>query len=327
MTPEDQNDILSEARAVLRLESEAVLALCDRLGEEFARAVELMVSAPGRVIVTGMGKSGAVARKGAATLASTGTPAFYLHPAEGVHGDLGMVTRQDVVLALSYSGETDEVSAILPVLKRLGVILIAITGNPKSTLGSNADLVLDVSVEREACPHNLAPTTSTTAMLALLDALALSAMRLRRFTREEYAFFHPAGSLGRRLLLRVCDLMRTGERIALCGPDTLVRDALFAITRAQSGTAFGVDAEGRFLGLLSDGDIRRLLLKDEGALKLQVANVLNRGSRSITPDRLVTEALALMEQPPACAELPVLDEEGRPIGVLNLKDITKAGIF
>ena len=327
MRTEEQDQILAEARTVLRLEAEAIAALSDRLGEEFARAVDLVVASGGRVVVTGIGKSGAVARKSAATLASTGTPALYLHPAEGVHGDLGMVTRQDVVIALSYSGETDEISAILPVLKRLGVPLLAVTGNRASTLATNADAVLDVRVEREACPLHLAPTSSTTAMLALMDALAVCAMRLRRFTREDYAFFHPAGSLGRRLLLRVSDLMRTGDRVAVCGPGTVVRDALFAITKAQSGSAFGVDAEGLFLGLLSDGDIRRLLLKDEGALRLSVPDVLNRTPRTITPDRLVTEALSLMEQPPACAELPVLDETGRPAGVLNLKDITRAGIL
>lgn len=327
MQPQDPAEIIEEACRVLRLEADAVRSLADRVGDPFVRAVELLLRVEGRVIVTGMGKSGAVGRKAAATLASTGTPAFYLHPAEGVHGDLGMVTARDVVIALSYSGETDEVSAILPVLKRMGVTLIAVTGNPGSTLASNSDVVLDVSVEREACPHNLAPTTSTTAMLALMDALALSAMRVRRFTSEDYAFLHPAGSLGRRLLLRVCDLMRTGDRLALCATGATVREALFAITKAQSGSVFAVDDAGRFAGLLSDGDIRRLLLRDEGALRLPLEEALNRSPRTIAPDRLVTEALSVMEQPPSCAELPVLDAERRPIGVLNLKDITRAGIL
>jgi arabinose-5-phosphate isomerase len=324
---EQQSEVIGEARSVLRAEAEAVSNLVERLGDPFLKAVDLIFSSQGRVIVTGMGKSGAIARKTASTLASTGTPAFHLHPGEGVHGDLGMVTAGDVVIALSYSGETDEVSALLPVLKRMNVSLIAVTGNKASTLAQYADTVLDVSVEREACPHNLAPTTSTTAMLALMDALSLCIMRLRRFTREDYAFLHPAGSLGRRLLLRVSDLMRTGDRVAVCGPDATVRDGLFAITKAQSGCAFGVDPQGQFVGLLSDGDIRRLWLRNERALQLLLADVLNSSPRTVNPDLLVTEALAVMEQEPPIAELPVLDAERRPIGVLNLKDITRAGIL
>jgi arabinose-5-phosphate isomerase len=323
-----QHDELLEAGLqVLRLEAEAVLALAARLGREFTDAAELLLACEGRVVVTGIGKSGAVARKGAATLASTGTPAFYLHPAEGVHGDLGMVTGRDVVIALSYSGETDEILAILPALKRLGVRLVAVTGNLRSTLAENSEITLDVSVDREACPLNLAPTTSTTVMLALMDGLAVAAMQARRFSREDYAVFHPAGSLGRRLLLRVSDLMRTGDRMALCAPDASVRDALFTITRAQSGCVFAVDPEGLFAGLLTDGDIRRLLLREADALAHPIAGSLNARPRSIGPDRLVTEALQIMEQHPPCGELPVLDESGRPVGVLNLKDVIRAGIF
>lgn len=323
----DREELLAAARDVLMLEADAIRAAGARLGDPFVRAVELLVAVRGRVVVTGMGKSGAVARKSAATLASTGTPAFYLHPAEGVHGDLGMVTGSDAVVALSYSGETDEILAILPVLKRIGVSLIAVTGSLTSTLAENADVALDASVEREACPLNLAPTTSTTTMLALMDALAISAMRVRQFGREDFALLHPAGSLGRRLLLRVRDLMRKGDRVALCPPDATVRDALFAITRAQSGSVFAVDEAGRFLGLLSDGDIRRLLLRDEHALARPIVDAINREPRATSPDRLVTEALQLMEQTPPCGELPVLDGETRPVGVLNLKDIARAGIF
>jgi arabinose-5-phosphate isomerase len=323
----DQQQVLATAREVLRLEADAITALAERLNGSFERAVDLCVSTSGRVVVTGMGKSGAVARKTAATLASTGTPAFYLHPAEGVHGDLGMVTPADVVVALSYSGETDEILAILPTLKRLGVKLIAVTGNLRSTLAEHADLSLDVCVEREACPLNLAPTTSTTAMLALMDALAISVMRVRSFTHEEFALFHPAGALGRRLLLRVRDLMRTGERMALCSPEATIHDALFSITRAQSGSVFVVDGDGRFLGLITDGDIRRLLLRDTHALERHVSECLNQAPRRTDPDRLVTEALQLMEQAPPCGELPVLDEDGHPVGVLNLKDVARAGIF
>jgi len=322
-----RQEVLAAGGEVLRLEAQAVAALAERLDDRFVEAVERVVSTQGRVIVTGMGKSGAVARKSAATLASTGSPAFYLHPAEGVHGDLGMVTPADVVIALSYSGETDEILAILPVLKRLGVTLVALTGNLGSTLAETADVALDVSVEREACPLNLAPTTSTTAMLALMDALAIAAMRVRQFSSEDFALYHPAGSLGRRLLLRVRDLMRTGERMALCRPDATVRDALFAITRAQTGSVFAVDDEGRFVGLLSDGDIRRLLLRHDHALAEPVAGALNQTARSTAPDRLVSEATHLMEQHPPCGELPVLDADGRPVGVLSLKDIARAGVF
>jgi arabinose-5-phosphate isomerase len=289
--------------------------------------VGLILAARGRVVVTGIGKAGAIARKTAATLASTGTPALFLHPAEGVHGDLGMVTAGDVVVVLSYSGETDEILAILPVLKRLGVPLIAVTGNAKSTLAENSDVLLDVRVEREVCPLNLAPTTSTTAMLALMDALAVAVMHARRFTPEDFALFHPAGSLGRRLLLRVRDLMRTGDQMAVCSPEATVRDALFAITRAQSGGVFAVDADRRFLGLVSDGDIRRLLLRDRDALERPIRDVMNTGPRTIGPERLVAEAMPLMERHPPCAELPVLDPDGVPLGVLNLKDIARAGIF
>jgi arabinose-5-phosphate isomerase len=320
-------EVLEAGRQVLELEAAALRALAARLGSEFARVVDRLLCCEGRVVTTGIGKSGAIARKGAATLASTGTPALYLHPAEGVHGDLGMVTGQDVVVALSYSGETDEVLAMLPALKRLGVPLVAITGKIGSTLATAADLVLDVAVEREACPLNLAPTTSTTAMLGLLDALAVAVMGARRFSRENYALFHPAGSLGRRLLLRVRDLMRVGERMACCAPEATLRDALFAITRAQGGCVFAVDSAGKFVGLLTDGDIRRLLLADESALRRPVAEVLNRGPRTIGPERLVSEALAVMERHPPCGELPVLDADRRAVGVLNLKDIARAGIF
>ena len=327
MNEADRNEIVAAARQVLRLEADAVRTLADRLGDPFVRAVELVVSTTGRVVVTGIGKSGAIARKSAATLASTGTPAFYLHPAEGVHGDLGMVTAADVVITLSYSGETDEILAILPALKRLGVALIALSGNQQSTLAQNADVPLDVSVQREACPLDLAPTTSTTAMLALMDALAVAAMGVRRFTREDYALFHPAGSLGRRLLLRVGDLMRSGDRMAVCPPDASIRDALFAITRAQSGSVCVVDTSGRFAGLLSDGDIRRLLLRDEQALYTRLGDSANRSPRTTSPDRLVTEALQIMQEPPPCGELPVLGVGGEPVGVLNLKDIARSGIF
>ena len=322
----DDRELLGLARDVLRMEAEAVAALADRVGEPFTRACRLVLECRGRVVVTGIGKSGMIARKIAATLASTGTPALFLHPAEGVHGDLGMVAAGDVVLALSYSGESEELIAILPVLKRLALGLIALTGSPRSTLAQHSEVVLDVSVSGEACPHNLAPTSSTTAALALGDALALAVMRARRFTPEQFALFHPAGALGRRLLLRVSDVMRTGDGIARVAPEATVHDALFAITRALAGAALVLDTEGRFLGLLTDGDIRRLLLADETVLRRPIGEVMRASARRIAPDRLVTEALHEMETDPPISEMPVLDAEQRLVGYLHLKDIVKAGI-
>ncbi len=325
--PLPDQELLTTGAEVLRLEAEGVAALAERLDDSFVQACRLVLDCRARVVVTGMGKSGAIARKAAATLASTGTPALFLHPAEGVHGDLGMVTNQDLVIALSYSGESDEIVAILPVLKRLAVKLIALTGRPASTLGEAADVVLDVAVPREACPLNLAPTASTTATLALLDALAVAVMKQRRFTAADFAIFHPAGALGRRLLLRVGDLMRTGDRVARVSPGVVVKDALFAITRAQAGCALVVNADDTLLGLLSDGDIRRLLIQDEAHLRSAVEAVMNAVPRHTSSDRLVTEALAAMEQHPPFAEMPVLDENGRLVGVLNLKDILHAGLL
>src|SRR5205809_2503270 len=322
----DDRELLGLAREVLRMEAEAVAALADRVGEAFVQACRLVLDCRGRVVVTGIGKSGMIARKIAATLASTGTPALFLHPAEGVHGDLGMVAAGDVVLALSYSGESEELIAILPVLKRLALGLIALTGSPRSTLAQHSEVVLDVSVSGEACPHNLAPTSSTTAALALGDALALAVMRARRFTPEQFAMFHPAGALGRRLLLRVSDVMRTGDGIARVAPEATVHDALFAITRALAGAALVLDTEGRFLGLLTDGDIRRLLLADETVLRRPIGEVMRASARRIAPDRLVTEALHEMETDPPISEMPVLDAEQRLVGYLHLKDIVKAGI-
>jgi arabinose-5-phosphate isomerase len=322
----DDRELIALARDVLRMEAEAVAALADRVGEPFARACHILLECRGRVVVTGMGKSGMIARKIAATLASTGTPALFLHPAEGVHGDLGMVAAGDVVLALSHSGESDEILAILPALKRLAIRLVALTGSVRSTLAQHSEVALDVSVAREACPHNLAPTSSTTAALALGDALALAVMRTRRFTPEQFALFHPAGALGRRLLMRVDDLMRTGDSIARVSPETSVHDALFAITRALAGAALVLDAEERLLGLLTDGDIRRLLLADEGVLRRPIGEVMRPSARWIAPDRLITESLHEMERDPPISEMPVLDQERRVVGYLHLKDIVRAGI-
>jgi arabinose-5-phosphate isomerase len=322
------------ARGFLRAEAEAVLEMAERLGPSFDSAVQLLLDCPGKVIVTGMGKAGHVGHKVAATLSSTGTPSIFLHPAEGVHGDLGVVTSSDVVVALSNSGETEEVLRILPAFKRVGAPLIAMTGNPESTLARAAAAVLDTSAAEEACPHNLAPTSTTTCMLALGDALALSVMEARGFTPEDYALFHPAGALGRRLLLRVGDVMRTGESLAVVPEPTTLRDAMFAITRAKAGAACVVDPDGRMVGLLTDGDIRRQILQDEANLHKPVTSAMTRNPHTVTPDMLAAEGLHLFETRQTVVEgtarrvgdIPVVDGEGRPVGMLMLKDLLQAGL-
>jgi arabinose-5-phosphate isomerase len=272
-----------------------------------------------------MGKSGAVGRKIAATLSSTGTPALFLHPAEGVHGDLGAITPNDVVLALSYSGETEELLAILPAIKRLGVPLIVLTGNTKSTLAKAADVVLDVSVKREACPLNLAPTASAAAMLAMGDALALAAMKARRFTPEDFARLHPAGALGRRLLLKVKDLMRIGERMACVHYSEPTKAAFAAITKARAGACVVVDDEGKLCGIVTDGDLRRALLRDVNLFHAPVTEVMTKTPKVIHPEALATEALHLM-QTHKIDDLPVVDESGCPVGMLDVQDLLQAGI-
>jgi arabinose-5-phosphate isomerase len=278
-----------------------------------------------------MGKSGSVGHKMAGTLASTGTPAFFLHPGEAVHGDLGMLQPTDVVVALSYSGETDEILAILPAIRRLGVPMIAITGGPHSTLGKLAAVVLDVSVEREACPMNLAPTTSTTAMIAVGDALAVSVMVARRFTPDDYARLHPAGSLGRRLTMSVADVMLSGDAVAIVPQEATLRDVVFAITQAHAGAAMVVDDQDRLCGLITDGDIRRHLLDGNDLLTRPAQAVMNRTPGVLTPDLLAADARRkLTEFHPipgsTVGEAPVVDADGKPMGMLTLKDLDKAGI-
>lgn len=320
----DPRRVIDRARQVLEIETQAVSALPERLGDDFVRATELILACHGKLVVTGMGKSGAIGRKLAGTFSSTGTPSLFLHPAEGVHGDLGAVTRQDVVLLLSYSGETDEMLAIMPAIKRLGAKVISLVGNCASTLGKYADVVLDVSVEREACPLGLAPTASTTAMLALGDALALAVMDVRQFTHEDYAMFHPAGALGRRLTLRVADVMRTGDAVAVVKEETTVRDALFAITHAGAGATNVVDDEGRLIGIITDGDVRRLALTDNDFLSRKACDVMTKTPRTISSESLATEGLKIIESL-KIGEMPVLDGD-KLVGMLMLKDLTEAGI-
>lgn len=323
---------LESGRETLRLEALALSRLARRLDERFERAVALILGCCGRVVVTGIGKSGAIGRKIAGTLASTGTPALFLHPAEGVHGDLGMVVRGDLLLALSYSGSSDELLAILPAMKRIGVPVIAMTGSADSPLARCAEVVLEIHVAREACPLGLAPTASSTAMMALGDALAVAVMRQRRFSAEDYARLHPAGSLGRRLLLTAGDLMRTGEFCARVREDTVLLEVLFAITAANAGAANVVDEQERLLGIITDGDVRRCLLRDPNCLARRAAEVMNRTPRTCRPGQLAAECLRMMQEGVAqqtkrgIGEMPVVDEQRRLLGMLNLKDMLDAGI-
>jgi arabinose-5-phosphate isomerase len=310
---------------VLRLEAEAILALVGKLDEGFARAVETLHGCAGRVIVTGMGKSGLVGRKIAATLASTGTPAYFLHPAEGVHGDLGMVARGDVVLALSNSGETDEVLAILPPLKRLGVPIVLLTGGPGSTLARQCEVVLDVSVAEEACPMNLAPTSSTTAALAMGDALAMALLEVRGLRPEDYAALHPRGTLGWRALFRVADLMHTDDAVPRVRAEVPLQDAIVEMTKKRLGMTTVVDPEGRLAGVITDGDLRRLHLRVQSIAGLRVADVASAAPKTIASDDLAAKALEVMEAW-AITSLVVVDAERRPHGVIHMHDILRAKI-
>lgn len=332
MTDVDNDRWLVEGRRVLIEASQALAQLAGRLdGASWTKAVELIVGARGRVVVTGMGKSGLVGRKLVGTLASTGTHACFLHPAEAVHGDLGMLAPDDVVIALSYSGETDELTAILPALGALGLPVIAITSNHRSTLAQASTVVIDAFVEKEACPMKLAPTTSTTAMIALGDALAIAVMGARGFTEDDYAKLHPAGTLGRRLLLRVADIMQTGENVAIVPESMVMTEVMLAITRARAGAAIVAGADGRVVGLISEGDIRRHLLQDPAMLSRPASRVMTARPGVVSPNILAVEGLRhLMDFHPnpdsIAGDAPVVDDDGRPLGMLTLKDLVKAGI-
>ena len=320
--------MLEQARQVLRMEAEAVLEQVERIDEHFKAAVEMIMACPGRTVITGMGKSGIIGRKMAATLASTGTPSFYLHPAEGIHGDLGMVTEGDVVIALSNSGETGEVLHILPSLRRIGAKLIAMVGNPNSTLAKNSDIVLNVGVTREACPLGLAPTSSTTAALAYGDALALALLSKRKFTASQFAVFHPGGSLGRKLLLTVEDIMHSGTENPLVKADISVQDALFVITDKGLGAVSVVDDDNKMLGVLTDGDIRRGLSKGVDFLKRPVTELMPASPKTITKEKLAAQALHIMEsnRPKPITVLPVVDAENHVIGLLHMTDLVRQGV-
>jgi arabinose-5-phosphate isomerase len=314
------------AREVIAIEARGISGLADRIDGGFLHACRLMLACRGRIVVSGMGKSGHIARKIAATLASTGTPAFFVHPGEASHGDLGMILDRDVVLALSNSGETDELLMVLPLVKRQGVPLIVMSGNPNSSLAKLADAHLDVSVPEEACPLGLAPTASTTAALVMGDALAVALLEARGFTAEDFARSHPAGSLGRRLLLRIADIMHTGDRLPQVGEHASVSEALVEMTRKGLGMTGVVDAAGCLLGVFTDGDLRRTL--DDAELDLRataVTTVMTRRPKTIAPDSLAAEAARLMEDHKIHAVL-VVDANQRLVGALNIHDLLRARV-
>ena len=322
------NEMETDAQKVLQMEAEAILDLIPRVDEHFDAAVEMILACQGRVAMTGMGKSGIIAHKISATLASTGTPSFFLHPAEGIHGDLGMVTSNDVVIALSNSGETGEVLNILPSLRRIGAKLIAMVGNSDSTLANNADVVLNVGVKKEACPLGLAPTSSTTAALAFGDALAMALMGKHHFTSKQFAVFHPGGSLGRKLLLTVGDIMHGGSENPVVKGTVTVTEALFVITDKGLGAVSVVDENNIMIGLLTDGDIRRGLSKGMDFLKRPVTELMTREPKYITREKLAAQALHIMEshKPKPITVLPVIDKERHVIGLLHMTDLVRQGV-
>lgn len=321
----DERQLRELGVAVIETEAAAVRALATRMGPEFAAACRHMLACDGRIVVLGMGKSGHIGGKIAATLASTGSPAFFVHPGEASHGDLGMITARDVVLAISNSGETEELLTILPLIKRLGIPLIALTGNPGSTLARAADVNIDVSVEQEACPLGLAPTSSTTATLVMGDALAVSMLEARGFTAEDFARSHPGGRLGRRLLLLIRDVMHGGDAVPKVTAGVLISDALVEMTRKNLGMTAIVGAGGRLEGIFTDGDLRRILDRRIDVHGTVVGEVMTRNCKSIAPDLLAAEALKMMEQYSINA-LPVVDADGRLIGALNMHDLLRAGV-
>lgn len=313
------------ARRVLVIEAEAVTALADRLGDDFRRAVDLILTSHGRVIVSGIGKSGHVARKIAATMASTGTPAYFVHAAEAVHGDLGMITHEDVVIAISNSGENDELLTIVPLIKRQGGRLIAITGNAASSLAQEADVHLDARVREEACPLNLAPTASTTAAMALGDALAVALLDARGFGTEDFARSHPGGALGRRLLTHVADVMRPADQVPVITDATPVVEALLAVSRGGLGMTAVRAADGALAGIFTDGDLRRAMEKHGDLRGVPVAQAMTRNPRTIEPQRLAVEAVEMMERH-RINQLLVVDTAGQLVGALNMHDLFRAKV-
>ena len=321
-----KDGILDVAKKVLRTEAEAVLALIERLNSDFEKAVDIIYLSRGRVVVSGMGKSGLVGKKIAATLASTGTPAFFLHPAEASHGDLGMVTERDVIIAISNSGETDELAGLIPFLKRFRVKLISLTGNPESTIAKASDVTLDVSVSEEACPMGVVPTASTTAAMALGDAIAVALLVKRGLNEKDFALFHPGGSIGKKFFIKVKDLMHAGDRLPLVSLDTPMSRAVIEMSSKRLGHAVVIDDNAKIAGVVTDGDVRRGLEKWGGRLfELTAGEVMTVSPQTISADELAAKALSIMESCSITA-LIVPDDNGKPVGIIHLHDILRQGI-
>jgi len=320
------SDLIQSAQRTIRLEIEAVEGLLGHIDADFVRACEMILASKGRVVVVGMGKSGHIGKKIAATLASTGTTSFFVHPAEASHGDMGMITSEDIILALSNSGTTAEIVTLLPLIKRLGIKMISLTGNPASTLAKAADVNLNAHVEHEACPLNLAPTSSTTAALMLGDALAVALLEARGFTAEDFAFSHPGGALGRRLLLKVEHVMHTGDQLPKVQRGTLLRDSLMEMTRKGLGMTAILEADGRLAGIFTDGDLRRTLDRPIDIRLTTIDEVMTVHGKTARPEMLAAEALKIMEDHKIGA-LIVVDENDHPVGAFNLQDLLRAGVM
>jgi len=320
-------NLIDAAKKVLTIEALSIQELKDRINEDFIRAVEIIHNSKGRVVITGIGKSGLVGRKIAATLASTGTPSFFMHPAEASHGDLGMVTEDDVVIAISNSGETEEILRLIPYLKYFNVKIIALTGNPKSTLAKQADVVLDVSVKEEACPFGFIPTASTTVTMAMGDAIAVALIMRNGFKKEDFAVFHPGGSLGRRMLTKVKDLMHTGEEVPVAYPDTLMLDAVLEISSKRLGVVVIVDENKRILGIITDGDVRRGVQRwGKELFELKASQIMTKNPKTINEEELAAVALSTMQKY-SITSLVVPANDGTLKGLIHIHDILKKGIF
>ncbi len=323
----DPAKTLKRAREVLNIEAQGILSLIQRLDESFVRAVELLHSCEGKIVVTGLGKSGLICRKIAATLSSTGTPSLFLHAGDGVHGDLGMIMKGDVVLAVSNSGETDEILKFLPIIKRLGLKLIVITGNPNSTLSRAGDVILNAAVKEEACPLGLSPTASTTAALAMGDALAVTLLEKKGFKEEDFALRHPGGILGRKLILQVEDLMHRGAELPVVQEETPMKETLLEITSKRLGVTGVVDGRGNLIGVVTDGDLRRGLESKGDIFRLKAKDLMTRNPKTIPADALAARAVAMMEQHSITSLFILADGGRRPVGIVHLHDLLKAGII
>lgn len=316
---------IKRAREVLDIEAGAIRDLKQRVGRDFQKVLNLILKAKGRVVVSGMGKTGIIAQKFSATLASTGTPSLFLHTAEAIHGDLGKVTGDDTVIIISNSGQGDEMKQLLPLLKKIGSKIIALTGNTKSILAKYSNVVLDVSVKKEACPLGLAPTASTTATLAMADALAVCLLEIKGFKEKDFAFFHPGGALGRRLFLKVEDIMRRGEANPVVNEEKKVSQVLLKITQARAGSATVVDKKGRLTGIFTDGDLRRQLEVDQNLPRRKIKEVMTRNPTVVDKEMLAAEAIRILQEK-KIDEVPVIDKNRRPIGLLDVQDLLKAGL-